>query len=357
MLRKMRDTMAVVPAQAGTHRVIEGLLRYGLPLARERQGLLCGVLFAATLMSVATNAAEPYPNRTLRFIVPAAPGGSPDVGMRLLTAELSKQMGQQFVIDNRPAATGSLATEAMARANPDGYTMGQGSIMTLIIVPRILPNVQYDAARDLQMVAHVYNTVNLLGVAPSLPITSVKELIEFVKKSPGKVMFGSAGSGSTMHLSGELFRLMTNTQLVHVPYKAAQQAITEMIGGQVHFMFDNMASILPHVKAGRVRGLGVTSPKRSLAIPELPTVAEAGVPSYEVVPWAGVVLPAGVPRPVLMRLNAEINKAIAVPQFRNKMAGLGYELVGGTPEQFAAHMAKESVKWADIIQRSGAKAD
>jgi len=298
-----------------------------------------------------------YPERPLRFIVPAAPGGSPDVGMRLLTAELARQMGQQFVIDNRPAATGTLATEALARANPDGYTMGQGSIMTLIIAPRVLANVQYDAGKDLQMVAHVYNTVNLLGVPPSLPVTSVKELIEFAKKNPGKVMFASAGSGSTMHLSGELFRLMTGTQLVHVPYKAAQQAITEMIGGQVQFMFDNMASILPHVKAGRVRGLGVTSPKRSSAIPELPTISEAGVPGYEVVPWAGVVLPAGVPRPVVARLSQEINRALAVPQFREKMAGLGYELVGGTPEQFAAHMHRETVKWADIIKRSGAKAD
>jgi tripartite-type tricarboxylate transporter receptor subunit TctC len=306
---------------------------------------------------MATAIAAEYPDRPLRFIVPAAPGGSPDTGSRLLVAEFSKQMGQLIVVDNRPAASGTVATEMLARSAPDGYTVGQGNIMTLAITRSVLPNVQYDVDKDLQMVSQVWFTSNLLGVAPSLPVKSVQELIDYAKKNPGKLSYGSAGNGSTMHLSGELFKLMTGTQIVHVPYKAAQQAITEMIGGQLHFMFDNMASILPHVKAGRVRGLGVTSLKRSPAIPELPTIDEAGVPGFEMIPWAGVVVPAGVPKAIVARLNLEVNKAIASPALKEKLAALGYEPADGTPEQFDALVKKENSKWADIVKRAGAKVD
>src|SRR5207344_1847308 len=177
------------------------------------------------------------------------------------------------------------------------------------------------------------------------------------KANPGKLSYGSAGNGSSMHLSGELLKQMTGTQMMHVPYKAAQQAITEMIGSQVQLMFDNMSSILPHVKAGRVRGIAVTSLNRSPAIPELPTVSDSGVPGFEVVPWGGMIVPVGVPKSIVARLNTEINKAIASPIFKEKMRSIGYELVGGTPEQFTAHVRKENAKWAEVVKRAGVKVD
>ena len=190
----------------------------------------------------------------------------------------------------------------------------------------------------------------------SLPVKSVAELIDYAKRNPGKLLFSSNGSGTTPHLSGELFKHMTGTQIVHVPYKAAQQAFTDMIAGQVHLTFNNIGALLPHVKAGRVRGLGVTSLKRSAAIPELPTVSET-VPGFEVTAWGGVVTPVGVPKAIIAKLNAEINKALAVPALREKFAAIGYELVGGTPEQFGAFARNEVVKWADVVKRSGAKID
>lgn len=247
-----------------------------------RWTITLSIVVWATLMM--TTAGAEYPERQIRLIVPSAPGGAPDVSNRLLAAELSKQMGQQFVIDNRPTGNGTVATDAIAKAAPDGYTMGQGNIMTMAIARNVLGALPYDVDRDLRMVVQVVSTSNLLGVTPLLPIKSVRELIDYAKANPGKLSYASAGNGSSMHLSGEMFKQMTGTQMLHVPYKAAQQAITEMIGGQVHLMFDNIASILPHVQAGRVRGIAVTTLKRSPAIPELPTVSEAGVPGFEVVP-------------------------------------------------------------------------
>jgi tripartite-type tricarboxylate transporter receptor subunit TctC len=200
-------------------------------------------------------------------------------------------------------------------------------------------------------------TAGLLAVTLALPVRSVKELIDYGRNNPGKLSYGSSGSGGIEHLSMEMFKLRTGMQIVHVPYKAIQQAITEMIGGQVQLTIANMVAILPHVKAGRVRGLGVTSLKRSTTIRELPTVAEAGVPGFEVTFWSGVVVPAGVPKTIVARLNAEINKALASPTLKEKYAAMGYELVGGTPEQFDVFVRKEAAKWADVVKRSGAKVD
>ena len=315
-----------------------------------------GWLLLAFLCAHVTAAAQ-YPERPVRFIVPSAAGGAADINARLLAVELSRQMGQQIVVDNRPGAAGSIGMELIARAVPDGYTIGYGTSAALAINRSLLGRLPYDPEKDLRMVALMGYQPNLLAVAPSLPVRSVNELIAHAKSNPGKLSYGSSGSGTPPHLGMEMFKFMTGTQMVHVPYKAAQQAIAELIAGQVQLLFDNFGSIVPHVKAGRVRGLGVTSKKRSSAFPELPTLDEAGVPGFELTAWGGVVVPAGVPRTTVARLNAEINRALASPSLREKVSMFGYEVAGGTPEQFDMFVKREAAKWADVIKRVGAKVD
>ena len=301
-------------------------------------------------------AAAKYPARPIRFIVPSAPGGTPDIIARVLASELGKQMGQQIVVDNRAGAGGAIGMQMLAKAAPDGYTIGYAPISALAINPNLM-RLPYDSDKDFKMVAQLVFGLHLLTVTPSLPVRSVQELIEYAKNNPGQLSYGSSGSGSTQHVGMEMFKLMSGTQIVHVPYKAIQQAITEVIGGRVHVVFDNLASMGPHVRAGRVRALGVTSLKRTPAFPELPTISEAGIPGFEVTTWSGVVVPAGVPKALVARLNAEINKALASPMAKEKLAGSGYELVGGTPEQFTELVRRETAKWADVIKRTGAKVD
>lgn len=298
-----------------------------------------------------------YPARPIRFIVPSAAGGAADVNARLLAAELTKLMGQQIVVDNRPGAAGSIGMELIARAVPDGYTIGYGTSAALAINRSLLARLPYDLEKDFQMVALMGYQPNLLAVTLSLPVKSVQELIVYARNNPGKLSYGSAGGGTPPHLGMEMFKHMTGTQMVHVPYKAAQQAIAEMIAGQVHLLFDNFGSIVPHVKGGRIRGLGVTSKKRSPALPELPTLDEAGVPGFELTAWGGVVVPAGVPKTTVARLNAEINRALAAAALKEKVSVFGYEVAGGTPERFTEHVRKEAAKWADVIKRSGVKVD
>jgi tripartite-type tricarboxylate transporter receptor subunit TctC len=297
-----------------------------------------------------------YPERPVRFIVPSAPGGAPDISSRLVTAELTRQLGKQFVVDNRPGASGSIGTEIIVRAPPDGYTIGQGNITTLS-TSRSLLKLPYDPDRDLQMIGQYSFLPNILAVTPSLPPKSVLELIDYARKNPNKLLFATTGNGTSMHLSAELFKRMTGTQMLHVPYKAAQQGVTDLIGGQVHLMFDNMSSIGPHTKLGRVRALAVTSAKRSATYPELPTMAESGLPDFEVVTWGGLVAPAGVPRAIVELLNTELNKAITSATLREKFALVGSEPAGGTPEEFAAFVKKEAARWGAVIRDANIKAD
>jgi tripartite-type tricarboxylate transporter receptor subunit TctC len=318
-----------------------------------RRGLLVAVW--ATL-TVTTAAAADYPVRPIRFIVPYGAGSGPDITARLFLADLGKLLEQQIVVDNRAGAGGSIGTEMIVRAPPDGYTIGFGGISALAINPNVLAKLPYDPDKDLVKVVQTYFNPGLLAVTLALPIQSVKDLIDYAKKNPGKMSFGSSGNGTSSHLSGELFNLMTGTQLVHVGYKIPDQGITDTIGGRLPLMFNNMGPMLPHVKAGRIRGLGVTGLKRSPAIPELPAIAET-VPGFEVTVWGGVVVPARVPKLVVARLNAAINKTLDSPALKEKYAAIGYELVGGTPEQFDAFVKKEIAKWADVVKRSGAKAD
>jgi len=250
-----------------------------------------------------------------------------------------------------------LGMEVVARATPDGYTLGHGNINTMAINRSVLGKLPYDPDRDLQAVVLMYNSPNLLAVTLTLPVKTVQELIEYAKKNPDKLTFASTGNGSSVHVGMELFKLMTGTQMVHVPYKAATVAITDLTAGRVQLMADNIQSIGSHVKAGRLRGLAVTSGRRVPAFSDLPTVAEAGVPGFDVSAWAGAIVPAGVPKAIIARLNTELNKALATPSVRDKLPEMGLEIVGGTPEQYAAHIKSEAVKWADVVKRSGAKVD
>jgi tripartite-type tricarboxylate transporter receptor subunit TctC len=317
-------------------------------------GLLVLALGASAL---ATGAGAAWPERPLRYIIPSAVGGGPDVAARIIMAELAKQLGQQIIIDNRPGGSGTIGTEVIARATPDGHSMGHGNILTLALGRSVLPKLPYDIDRDFRPVVHMYGTPNLLAVTLSLPVNSVQELIGYAKQKPGYLLFASTGSGSSIHVSMELFQLMTGTRMVHVPFRAATIAITDLIAGRVHLMADNINSIAPHVRAGRLRGIAVTSGKRVPAFPDLPTVAEAGVPGYDVSAWAGVIYQAAVPKAIVMRVNAEVNKALAVPAVRERLTDLGLVVVGGTPEGFAGHIRREAARWADVVRRAGVKVD
>jgi tripartite-type tricarboxylate transporter receptor subunit TctC len=314
------------------------------------------ILAGSALACVATAAAA-YPERPIRLIISSAVGGSPDIVTRILATELVKQMGQQIVIDNRPGAAQTIGTEMVVRASPDGYTIGYANVVTLAINKSLLAKQPYDPDKDLVLVGQFLSTYNLLAVTNSVPARTVKELIAHAKQNPGKLSNGSGGNGTTGHLGGELFKIMTGTQIVHVPYKGSPQAITDLIGGQVQLMFDNLTSISPHAKSGKIRGLGVSSLKRSTIFPDIPTIAEAGVPGYETNAWGGIVVPVGTPRAIVTKLNSEINQALQSPVLKERYASIQAEPVGGTPEQFADYVRKETVKWAEVVKKSGAKLD
>jgi tripartite-type tricarboxylate transporter receptor subunit TctC len=320
-----------------------------------RKGLFAGALTMIVLGGAASAAA--YPDRPIRLIISSAAGGSPDVVTRILAAELSKQMGQQIVIDNRPGGAQTIGTEMVVHAVPDGYTIGYANVVTLAINKSLLPKQPYDPDKDLAIIGQFLSTYNMLAVNNALPVKSVKELIDYAKKNPGKLLNASAGNGTTGHLGGELFKIMTGTQITHVPYKGSPQGIQELIAGQVQLMFDNLTSISPHVRSGKVRGLGVSSLKRSPVFPDIPTISEAGVPGYETNAWGGLVAPVATPREIILKLNAEVNKALQSPTLRERYAQIEAEPVGGTPEQFAAYARKETLKWADVVKKSGAKLD
>jgi len=309
----------------------------------------------AMLFAGGGNAA--WPERPLRYIVPSAPGGGPDVAARIIMAELGRQVGQQVIVDNRPGGSGTIGTDIIARATPDGYNMGHGNILTMAIGRSVLPKLPYDVDRDIQPVVHMYGTPNLLAVTLTLPVDSVQALIAHAKKRPNELLFASTGAGSSIHVGMELFKIMTNTQMVHVPFKAASVAIIDLTAGRVHLMVDNINSIGLHVKAGRLRGLAVTSGRRVPAFAELPTVAEAGVPGFDVSAWAGVIYQARVPKALVARMNALINKVLAAPGVADKLPELGLQVVGGTPEQFGAHIRSEFARWADVVKRAGIKPD
>jgi tripartite-type tricarboxylate transporter receptor subunit TctC len=313
---------------------------------------------ALLLMAGAASAAlAGYPERPIRYIVPSAAGGGADISARLLTAELAKQLRQQIVIDNRPSSGGLIGMELLVHARPDGYTLGYGNMVYLAINPTLVPRLPYNVDRDVQPVGQFTSGMNLLAVRPSLPVKSVHELIDYARSNPGKLSFGSSGNGTTMQLSGELFKQMTGTRMVHIPYKAVQQALTELISGQIDLIFDNQPSVGPHVTAGRLRGIAVTGSKRSTAFPDLPTVAEAGIPGYEITTWTAMIAPMGVPKTIVAQLNAGIQKACATPELVAKLSASGQTCAAAPTDEFVRFVKTEQVKWGDIVRRSGAKID
>jgi tripartite-type tricarboxylate transporter receptor subunit TctC len=314
-----------------------------------------GLLVAALLLASGVQAA--YPEKPIRFVVPSAAGGSVDVLMRILTQQLSTQMNVPFVVENKPGASFVLGTMDIVKAPPDGYTIGYGNLVSLAINKSLLGSIPYDVEKDLTLISNCVRVFNLLAVNNKLPVSTVQELIAYAKKNPGKLTTGSSGNGTTGHLGAELFKSMTGTFIVHVPYKGSPQAINDLMAGQIDMMFDNISSIGPHAKAGRVKGIAVSGPRRSPVFPDLPTVAEAGVPGYETVAWGGVIGPAKLPAEVVSRLNQEIRKALAAPALLERFKQLDTEADGGTPEEFLALVKRETPKWAEVIRRSGAKVD
>src|SRR5437660_1993322 len=268
-------------------------------------------VLAALLVALAGAAAAAYPEKPIRFIIPSAPGGSPDVLMRILLQQVSTQLNVPIVVENKPGASFVLGTMDIVRAPADGYTLGYGNIVSLAINRSLLASLPYDPERDLTLISNVTHVFNMLAVNNDLPVRTVRELIDYAKKNPGKLSNGSSGNGTTGHLGGELFKSMTGVDIVHVPYKGSAQAINDLIGGQIQVMFDNVPSIGPHVKEGRVRGVGVSAPKRAASFPDVPTIAEAGVPGFGTNFWGGVVGPGGLAREVVAYLNLVAEAVVA----------------------------------------------
>ncbi len=312
---------------------------------------------AAAALAVCDAAAADYPVRPIRMIVPQAPGSASDTVARLIAAALAQQLKQQIVVDNRPGGALMIGMEMTARATPDGYTIGYGPIGALAISPNIVRGVAVNVQKDLQPIAQTTTGHMLLAASLTAPFKSVREVIDYAQQNPGKLSNASSGNGTPGHVGFELFKYLTGTNIVHVPYKGGAAGITDLISGQVQLMMESLNSITPYARSGRVRGLAVTGPKRSPALPDLPTVAQAGVPGYEATTWTGIVAPLGVPKAIIAKLNTELNQATATQSLKDKFALIGSESAGGTPEQFGELIRNESAKWAEVVKRSGAKVD
>ncbi|SDE96942.1 Tripartite-type tricarboxylate transporter, receptor component TctC [Variovorax sp. CF079] len=314
-------------------------------------------LVLAALAAISMPALAAYPDKPIRLIVPSAPGGAPDALMRALATQLSQQMGVPIVVDNKPGGSYTIGTMDLVRSPADGYTLAYGNVVSLATNRSLLSNVPYDVEKDLTLVANTLRLSNLMIVSNELPVKSVPELIAYAKKNPGKLAFASDGNGTTAHLGVELFKSMTGTHMLHVPYKAGTAALTDLIGGGVQLMMINTPVSGPPAQAGRVRALGISSTQRSPTYPDIPTIAESGVPGFEVAAWGGIVGPARMPKDIVTRLNAEIRTALANPAVRERFKMLGAETDPSTPEQFLELSRRETVKWAKIIKDSGAKID
>jgi tripartite-type tricarboxylate transporter receptor subunit TctC len=315
-------------------------------------------LLALALLCVAATAparAADYPTRPVKWIVPYPPAGTTDVLARIIAQWLTEKLGQPFVIENKPGAGNNLGTEAVVKAAPDGYTM-------LLVNPAnginatLYKELSFNVIRDIAPVAGIVRTPNVMEVTPSFPAKTVAEFIAYCKANPGKINMASSGSGTSVHLSGELFKSMTGCQMLHVPYKGAGPALTDLMGGQVDVIFDNLPSSIGHIKGGKIRALAVTSAERDPSLPDVPTVAET-VPGYEATAWFGIGMPKGTPKDVIEKVNAEVNRALADPKMRARLAELGGKPIAGTPEDFGKVIAAETAKWEKVVISSGAKVE
>lgn len=304
---------------------------------------------------VAAVFAQAYPTRPIRFIVPFAPGGSTDTLARTLSIKLGEALGQQVVVDNRAGGNGNIGTDLVAHAAPDGYTILLGYIANLAIGPSLYAKLPYDSVRDFAPITLLAVAPNILVVHPSVPVKNFQEFIAYAKANPAKINFASAAVASPGHLSGELLNLAAGIHMQHVPYKGSGQAVVDLVGGQVQVMVSGMSSVMPHIKAGRLRPLAVTGARRSPAVPDLPTIAESGFPKFEAIAWYGVLAPAGTPPAIVTRLHDEIIRALKMPDVRERLEYVGFEIVGGTPAAFGAYIKAEITKWAPVVKASGAK--
>jgi tripartite-type tricarboxylate transporter receptor subunit TctC len=314
-----------------------------------------------TLLAVAVAAspafAADYPIKPIRIVVPFSAGGTSDFLARAIAAKLDGALGQTVIIDNKPGAGGNIGSDAVAKADPDGYTLLLGTVGTHAINSSLYKKMPYDAMKDFAPVTLVAEVPNMLVVHPSVPAKSVQELLALAKAKPGSLTFASSGNGSSIHLSGELFKSLAGVDMLHIPYKGSSPAVSDLLGGQVNMMFDNMPSSLPHVKAGKLRALAVTSAKRSPAMPDLPTLAETGITGYDAAAWFGVLAPAGTPPDVIKKLNTEIVKVLNMPEVAARLSVQGAVPTTNTPEQFAAYIKSETAKWAKVVKASGAQID
>jgi tripartite-type tricarboxylate transporter receptor subunit TctC len=320
---------------------------------RKLQLLILGAALAGL---APTGSAQEYPAKTIRVITPYGAGGASDIVVRAGVEAMSKELGQSMVVENRTGAGGTIGFEAFAASAPDGYTLlGTASSLHGIAAALYTATLKRDPNKDIEPVIVFANVSNILVVRPSLPVKSVKDLIELARKQPGKLTYVSAGVGTSVHMGGELFNKMAGVQMTHVPYRSSVAALVDLMADRVDVMFDNIPSALPHVKAGKLRALATTGAKRPAILPELPTIAEQGLPGYEAGVWIGLLAPLGTPKPIIAKLNAAGQKAVKTPEFVKRMNDLGYEVIGGTPEQMRAMIDAEVKRMHPIVKASGAK--
>ncbi|KQP04997.1 tripartite tricarboxylate transporter substrate binding protein [Pseudorhodoferax sp. Leaf265] len=322
-----------------------------------RRSLLAVAAATAATLIAGPAAAQAYPTKPITMIVPFSAGGTTDILARIVGQALSTELGQSVVIDNRAGAGGNIGGQLAARAPADGYTLFMGTVGTHAINEALYKKMPFNPIKDFAPLSRVANVPNLLVAHPSQPFKTVPELIAYAKANPGKVNFGSSGSGSSIHLSGELFKSMAKVDMVHIPYKGSAPAVNDLLGNQIAIMFDNMPSAIQHVRAGKLRPIAVTTAKRSPELPDVPTIAESGVPGYEATSWFGLFAVAGTPAPIVTQLNKALVKVLNNPDVKAKIVAQGGEVVAETPEQFAAFIKAETAKWGKVVKESGASVD
>ena len=319
--------------------------------------LAVSVGMAGALLSSPAALAQAFPNKPLRLICPFPPGGAVDIASRAIAQELSKNLGQPVTVENRPGAGGNIGGAEAARANPDGYTIFMTTSGIQAINPVLYAKMPFDPSKDLVPVSALVSLNNVLVLHPSIKANSVPEVIALARSQPGTMNYASSGSGTSIHMSGEMFKSLTGVNITHIPYKGSAPAMTDLLGGQVMMMFDNIPSAIPHIKSGKLKALATTGAKRDPLLPDLPTLAEAGISGYESGVWFGLAVPANTPRDVIMKLNAEAIKGTRSPEFVKRMTELGYNIMGTSPEVMTDMSRAEVQRWGPIVRASGAKAD
>ena len=322
---------------------------------KSRSAVVVAALLGSLLALAAQ--AQPFPSKPIKMVVPFTAGGSTDTVARIIGEKLTTRLGQPVIVENKAGAGGALGSDFVAKSPPDGYTLLVGTSSTMAIAPWVYTKLPYNPTRDLAPVTLLGIADIIVVVNSNVPIRTTKQLLDYAKANPGKLTFASGGNGSISHLLGEYFKSMAKVDMLHVPYKGDAQMVTDLLGGQVNLAFGTAVAWLPHIKAGKVAAIAVTNPKRSTTLTDLPTLSESGVPGYEAVQWFGIAAPAGTPREVIQRLNAEIKAILAMPEVQKRFVELGFDVVGDTPDEFAQFLRDENAKWKKIAEIAGTKLD